>query len=323
MSKSKTSTTQKQQAQYQGQQQSQSQAQQNQAFNTSTAKTAPAWLAGGVEGLWDKISGLGDADPTSFVPGASDLQDQAFSRASGLFGGADPFESARASWGNIKNVDKNSILEGFERYLNPATSSLVDTGMADFDENAARQRAQMAAQGAGGTQAFGGSRWGVAQGSLEGELARARASTNAGLRSTAFGQAADLANADATRSLQSDLANQMASIQSAQAAGQIAQQSAAQNNQNIGLLANLGGVQQGINTNVAQAPLAVLQAQTGLLNDLPIDPLTGQVISGTSSGMSSEMGLENTSGTSSGSGTGTNKTSGIDLGSVLFGTPWG
>lgn len=91
-----------------------------------------------------------------------------------------------------------SLLEGFQNYLNPATQSLVDTTLSDYDVEAARQRAaQQAAAAKGG--AFGGSRYGVAQGALEGELARGRAATDANLRFNAFNTAAGLAGADADR----------------------------------------------------------------------------------------------------------------------------
>lgn len=91
-----------------------------------------------------------------------------------------------------------SLLDNFNAYLNPATQSLVDTTLSDYDADASRQRAaQQAAAARGG--AFGGSRYGVAQGALEGELARGRAATDANLRFNAFNTAAGLAGTDADR----------------------------------------------------------------------------------------------------------------------------
>lgn len=109
--------------------------------------------------------------------------------------------------GAAGQAQASSLLDGgLDRYLNPATQALVDTTLADWDVAAGQQRAaQQAAAAKGG--AFGGSRYGVAQAALEGELARGRASTDAGLRASAFDRATSLAADDANRRQQTSLFN--------------------------------------------------------------------------------------------------------------------
>jgi hypothetical protein len=83
-------------------------------------------------------------------------------------------------------------------YRNPYEQEVVGTTLADFDADAGRLRAQQAAQAAR-TGAFGGSRNAILAAQTEGELARARASTAAGLRAAGFNAAAGLGAADADR----------------------------------------------------------------------------------------------------------------------------
>lgn len=83
-------------------------------------------------------------------------------------------------------------------YINPFTQQVVDSTLADFDENAGVLRAQQAA-GAARNKAFGGSRYGLQEAQTEGELARARAATAGNLRSDAFKFGAQMGDSDATR----------------------------------------------------------------------------------------------------------------------------
>lgn len=100
--------------------------------------------------------------------------------------------------GPAAQAQAGSLLDNFSAYLNPATSALVDTTLADFDVNAGQARAaQQAAAARGG--AFGGSRYGVGEAALAGELARGRATTDANVRFNAFNTAAGLSASDADR----------------------------------------------------------------------------------------------------------------------------
>jgi hypothetical protein len=124
-------------------------------------------------------------------------------------GQVDPVTGARV--GDVGNVTgasmgSESLLSGLQSYMNPYTNDVVDTTLAGFDTNAARLRAQQAAAGAG-RGAFGGSRYAIGEAVTEGELARERASSEAGLRSSAFNTGAALSGQDADRRQQAGAMN--------------------------------------------------------------------------------------------------------------------
>lgn len=114
--------------------------------------------------------------------------------------------------GSASQVDPARLLSFMQDYQNPYTQQVIDATLADFDEYAGTQRAGLAA-GAGATGAFGGSRYGIAEGQLEGELARGRATTQASLLDQQYRLAAQLAGQDAGYQQQAGLANQAANNQ--------------------------------------------------------------------------------------------------------------
>jgi hypothetical protein len=118
-----------------------------------------------------------------------------------------------ASVGPVMNADAyltdfHSILDdgGIQKYLDPALQSYVNTTLADYDENAGRQRAAVQAQAAG-NGAFGGSRYGLQLGQFDADTARGRASAEGDLRRTAYDQALQTALAETGRHSQIDLSN--------------------------------------------------------------------------------------------------------------------
>lgn len=98
----------------------------------------------------------------------------------------------------VERVNGASLLDGLDKYTNPATQALVDATMAQYDNNAGIARAQMQRQAAG-SGAFGGSRYGIAQGQFEADTGRNRALTDAELRAAAFDRATSLSGQDADR----------------------------------------------------------------------------------------------------------------------------
>lgn len=96
--------------------------------------------------------------------------------------------------------------EFMSEYLNPYLEGVVDTTAVDMDANAGEVRAAQAAAAAR-NGAFGGSRYGIQEAATEGQLARARASILAGLRSDAYNFAGQMGNADADRFTNTDQFN--------------------------------------------------------------------------------------------------------------------
>ena len=124
----------------------------------------------------------------------------------GGFGGYDPALMDRTVIDPNERVNARTGASFMGAYQDPYLRDVVDTTLADFDDNAGQLRARQAAQAAG-NKAFGGSRYAIREAQTEGELARGRASTAAGLRSNAFNTAGGLGIADANRVLSADTTN--------------------------------------------------------------------------------------------------------------------
>lgn len=129
---------------------------------------------------------------------------------------------------NVERVTGQSLLDGLNNYMNPYLSQVVDATAADYDDYAGQQRADMARRGAA-AGAFGGSGYGIAQGQMEGDLARGRATTLSGLRSDAFNTALNASNLDAGRRQEAGIFNAGAQNERDLARGQMGFQGALAN----------------------------------------------------------------------------------------------
>jgi hypothetical protein len=96
-------------------------------------------------------------------------------------------------------------------YLNPFTDNVVNTTLGGMRDNLALS-AQKVDDSAMGSGAWGSSRSGVQQAVLAAEGAKGMASTEAGLRSAAYGDAANRLTNDNTTALQAALANQQSGL---------------------------------------------------------------------------------------------------------------
>jgi hypothetical protein len=125
-------------------------------------------------------------------------------------------------------------------YLDPFTNNVVDTTLGGMRDNLAlsSQKADDAAMGSG---AWGSSRSGVMQAVLQSQGAKDMASTEAGLRSAAYTDAAGRLTNDNNSALQAALANQQSGLTT-----QGRQLTADQSNQSSTLQT------QGLNANIAQ-----------------------------------------------------------------------
>lgn len=228
----------------------------------------------------------------------------------------DPVTNARATQG-YKFADP---------YMNRYTDDVVNTTLANFDEYAGRQRAQEAAQAAG-NNAFGGSRFGVQRAITEEQIARERASQEAGLRFSAqdkafgFGmqdansanqiaaQNAAAANAraesQAMLNMQRELANMaaandMSRFNAGQGDTALARQLAAggqlgalagdmANNEraDLTMLAQLGTDERNVQQQQATADLNLMQVMAQLYGSMPYGLFQGQNSTQTTTGTSS------------------------------------
>lgn len=208
----------------------------------------------------------------------------AFEQLRGAGGwGMDALQQAMAATQGAANydpqmVDAGSLLDmDLSAYMNPYTSQVVDTALADLDRFGQMQQGQnaAAAQKAG---AFGGSRHGVVEAETNRAMLDQAARTASGLRADAFNAATGLATGDLQRRMQAALANQ--------GAGLTAAQMSLMGGMNLGQLAQLeqqmrltGAQAQG---NVGAMQQALEQQRLDALRNLPLEQ---QQIRNTSMGL--------------------------------------
>ena len=207
--------------------------------NTTTQSTTidPAQLRM-YQGLYDTARVVADQPYIPYtgarVAGFNLDQLQGFDATRNMFGqsmGYDP----RSSLNALANMQAPSILDrDIGAYQNPYTQQVIDTTLADLDRSRqmAIGRDQDRAIGAG---AFGGSRSGILEAETNRAFADQAARTAAGLRQGGFDRATSLAGQDIGREIQ----NRM--FQSGLFGSQLADQY-----KNLGLLANIGRQQQGL-----------------------------------------------------------------------------
>jgi hypothetical protein len=158
----------------------------------TTTPNVPKWGADSLQNLNTQINAIGNSDPQSFVTAAAPLQQQAYSGAGALGGWQAGNTAAQGTAGGIAG---SSLLDGLDKYMNPYTDSVVNSTLANFDQQTGKTQAQMQADAAK-TGAFGGSRYGVAQGDFAAQNNLNRAQTEAQLRDQAFNTGTGLSNTD-------------------------------------------------------------------------------------------------------------------------------
>lgn len=114
--------------------------------------------------------------------------------------------SDQVNLGPTALYNSSSMLNNLGNYMNPYTNSVVASTLGLNDVQNAKDRAALAAQGAM-SGAFGGSRFGIAQGNLAQQQQLANANIASGLFNTAYNQATTNSNLDADRSQQANAAN--------------------------------------------------------------------------------------------------------------------
>ena len=132
-------------------------------------------------------------------------------------------EAERVRMGPAANASASRGIEFSQPYENRYTDQVVNTTLANMDEMSGRQRAQEAAEAAR-NNAFSGSRFGVQRAITEEQIARERASQEAGLRFGAQDRAFGMGMQDAGTASQVSQSNAAAANQMAQAQAMMDQQ---------------------------------------------------------------------------------------------------
>lgn len=263
---------------------------QNVASHMTQAPTNPDWVSNGLQGLGGTLTGLGQADPSSFVAGPDPLQLQAGQAASGLSVSPD-FGKAAAGFGGIgdHSVAGASLLDGLAGYMSPYTDQVVNTSLADYDHNAGYTRAQDTLARAG-DETFGGSGGAIQTAMSNDNIDRGRATLDAQLRDQDFQVGAGLSGQDAQRRQEAQAASAANAIAAAQglSVNATAQNNAA--NTNINTQSTIGQILQLLAQQRAAAPLATAGALDSMWSALPLGLLHGQ----TSDGTQNSTGTSNT-----------------------------
>lgn len=271
---------------------------------TTVTPTNPAWVEPQLNTLAGKITDLTKVDPYSFVAGPSELQNMAFKGAGSLapdrqsYGAALGHFQAQMNTGTPQyqaaTVTPNSILPNLQSYMSPYLQQVVDTSLADYDFGAGQTRAQNRLALAQ-DETFGGSGGTIQTVMSEDALARGRGTLSGQLRDQAFHTGANLANLDADRRQQAQLANMAAYNQAQQfnatqletalsrqqqAASGLVSAASAQSQTELADLnaqAELGEMWRQIQQQQAGAPLSAIGSLAGAYSGLPLSLLHGSV----------------------------------------------
>lgn len=192
--------------------------------------------------------------------------------------------------GQQPGANGNPALTGASQmgaYQNPWDQQVVDTTLAGFDRNTGQQHAAMAAAAAR-NGAFGGSRYGIQEGQFAADSGLNRAGIEAQLRQQGFNTAAGYGMQDAAsgnQMRQFDANQRDAALnRQLQAAGllyQGADSYGANNRADIGLQAQLGDQQRGVDQAFRAAPIGQLEELSNLYGNLPYQALVGQDVNST------------------------------------------
>jgi hypothetical protein len=265
---------------------------------TTATPTVPDWILNPSQQVAGNIGGLINQGPSAFAPQVSNLQQQSFNNAANLTQNQN-FNAAGTALNNVGSVtgdqvQGSSLLDNLQSYYNPFQSQVLDPTLAAYDKQAGMTTANNAAQAAM-TGAFGGSRYGVQQAQSQADLAQGRASTEGTLLNQMYGQATTLADQDAARRQQAALANQSTDLAASQSnqqaelarAAQLASLGTAQGadtRANLGVQANLGGIQTDAENAMRQYPLQFQQQMGTLLQGINPSNFIGKTVTGTQSG---------------------------------------
>ena len=267
------------------------------SFNNTSMPIVPDWASSLTQNVAGKVGQLSQANPYGFIAPSNDLQQLASSEGGYLNGSPSNFNAAVGETGYIMNANAphTGAVQAspyIQAYMDPYQSDVVDAADADLAANEGHVRAQQALDLAG-SGAFGGSGAALTQSMTEGELARARVSTLAGLRSQGFTQALGAAQQDAQRAqgakdLNAQLYGQQMdrSLAAARQLGDLSAAYDANQRANIGTQLQAGDDLRNIQQQKLQAPVTSTQQIVAMLSGLPIQLFTGQTQSGTQTGSS-------------------------------------
>lgn len=247
----------------------------NATTNQSATQTPtnPSWVTAPLQALTGQIGALNNVPATNYVAPQGALQTQANDQGSSTLTGTNPNYTGAAG---VINGNASVTPESISSFLSPYTNDVVNSTNSLFDQNAAKQNAAMQA-GAAATGAFGGSRYGVAQGVLQGQQGLDRANLDANLENTGYQSAVSSALSNA--GLGQEAGMNLTNLGNSEAASNIA---------NTQELAALGGAQQQTEQAQATAPISLAQSIASLLGQSQFGLFNGANSTGNSTSNSTQ-----------------------------------
>lgn len=289
----------------------------NTNYNQQQTPIVPPYAASALGNLTATTEGLATQNPQSFVAPLQPDQLAAISQG-GLSSNAGGLTGTNSNFGAASSALAGNNPSGFgqgsallqsnanvgpsqiNEFMSPYTTGVIGSENQLLNQQFGQQNAAMQANAAA-TGAFGGDRYGVAQGVLGGQQALDLGNIDANLLNTGWTNAVQAAiqNAGLGQSAGVSLGNIGAQqgqlgVANAQALGNIGAQQSASNVANTAELANLGATQQATAQAQATAPIALDQAVAALLSQNQYGLLTGQNLTGqqsTSGSTTSNPGL--------------------------------
>ena len=255
---------------------------------TTTTAEVPDYL----KDLYTEASTRGlEASSMGFQPYTGEMvagftpdQAQAMGATRGLFGQAMALDPRSALAGLARQgtptLQAASLLDtDIARYQDPYTEQVLEPALADIQrrQDMAQQQAQSRAIKAG---AFGGSRSALIESEATRPFAEEAAQTIAGLRSAGFGQALNMAEADAARRQQAATNQAELELRARQQQAGLLGGELSEQYRTLGLLSGIGGLQQGLQQGAmdagynefmraSQYPYQQLQAYQGAVTGVP------------------------------------------------------
>lgn len=265
----------------------------------TTKTTLPSWLSSGLQAGFGQVADLAGRDPYSFVADWNPFQDAAAGRAAQL-GASNPYlDHGVGIINNALNkrtptVGAASLLEGLDKYFNPATGSFVDASLRGYDRDAGKTLAQQELDLAGNP--FSGSGAALALGETKANTSLNRAQLEAGLRKDAWDSATGLSSQDAGRRQEASIANAQLEAQAIDRAiaagglfGELGFRWADNNRADVGTLMDVGNSKYAVDSTTRGAPLTVAGTTMGLMNSFP-SQLFAKTTTKTNPGLGSVLG---------------------------------
>lgn len=251
---------------------------------STTTPNLPSYLSGGESSYYGDVnnlmnyfgSGANGSFGQQFVAPASTDQTAAYTNA-GQLGGYQPTlnsaistastaAAAPANTYNATTYNSQSLLDGLQNYMNPQINDVINTTDNLYNKQIGASNAQLENQGAQ-SGAFGGSRFGLAQGEQNADNSMNEANVNANLYNQAYNQAETASNQDADRR-QSAAAGNASALNTASQYNTGAQETAdSRALSGAGLLGTLANDQNTNQTQDVASQLAAGDDQRGVAQD--------------------------------------------------------